>query len=56
MSVDAIPSVSAYKSEHALEQYRWAPSDLGLALFQAAVYDAAAGLYYRARARFLAHD
>ena len=54
--LDAIPSVSAYKSEHALEQYRWAPSDLGLALFQAAVYDAAAGLYYRARARFLAHD
>jgi len=47
--LDAIPSVSAYKSEHALEQYRWAPSDLGLLLFQSAVYDGAAGLYYRAR-------
>jgi len=47
--LDAIPSVSAYKSEHALERYRWAPSDLGLLLFQSAVYDAAAGLYYRAR-------
>jgi uncharacterized SAM-binding protein YcdF (DUF218 family) len=53
--LDAIPSVAAYKPEHALERYRWAPSDLGLALFQSAVYDGAAGMYYRARAQFVSH-
>jgi uncharacterized SAM-binding protein YcdF (DUF218 family) len=46
---DAIPSVSPYKSEHALERLRWVPGDAGLLLFQSVVYDTAAGLYYRAR-------
>jgi len=46
---DPIPSVAAYKSDHSLERYRWAPNDLGLLLFQSFVYDEAAQLYYRAR-------
>jgi len=46
---DPIPSAAAYKSDHALDRYRWAPSDLGLLLFQGFVYDEAAQLYYRAR-------
>ncbi len=46
---DAIPSVSPYKSEHALERWRWVPADGGLLLFQSVVYDSAAALYYRAR-------
>jgi uncharacterized SAM-binding protein YcdF (DUF218 family) len=46
---DPIPSASAYKSDHSLERYRWAPGDLGLLLFQSFVYDEAAQLYYRAR-------
>jgi len=46
---DAIPSVSPYKSEHALERWRWVPGEAGLLLFQSVVYDGAAGLYYRAR-------
>ena len=46
---DAIPSVSPYKSEHALERLRWVPAEAGLLLFQSVVYDGAAGLYYRAR-------
>jgi uncharacterized SAM-binding protein YcdF (DUF218 family) len=46
---DAIPSVSPYKSEHALERLRWVPGEAGLLLFQSVVYDGAAGLYYRAR-------
>ncbi|PYR36148.1 MAG: hypothetical protein DMF93_20455 [Acidobacteria bacterium] len=46
---DPIPSAAAYKSDHSLERYRWAPNDLGLLLFQGFVYDEAAQLYYRAR-------
>jgi uncharacterized SAM-binding protein YcdF (DUF218 family) len=46
---DAIPSAAAYKSDHALERYRWAPNDLGLLLFQSVVYDTAAEIYYRLR-------
>ena len=46
---DAIPSASPYKSEHALERWRWVPGDPGLLLFQSVVYDTAAGFYYRAR-------
>ena len=46
---DPVPSASAYKSDHSLERYRWAPNDLGLLLFQSFVYDEAALLYYRAR-------
>ena len=46
---DAIPSASPYKSEHALERWRWVPGDPGLLLFQSVVYDSAAGFYYRAR-------
>jgi uncharacterized SAM-binding protein YcdF (DUF218 family) len=46
---DPIPSVAPYKSDHALEHYRWLPNDLGIWLFDMVVYDAAATLYYRAR-------
>jgi len=46
---DPVPSASAYKSDHSLERYRWAPNDLGLLLFQSFVYDEAAQFYYRAR-------
>jgi len=46
---DPVPSAAAYKSDHSLERYRWAPNDLGLLLFQSFVYDEAAELYYRAR-------
>jgi uncharacterized SAM-binding protein YcdF (DUF218 family) len=49
IGIDAIPSVAAFKSEHALEKYRWLPSDLGLLLSDSVVYDTAAELYYRAR-------
>jgi uncharacterized SAM-binding protein YcdF (DUF218 family) len=47
--IDAIPSAAPYKSDHALEELRWLPSDGGLRLSDGVVYDIAAALYYRAK-------
>jgi uncharacterized SAM-binding protein YcdF (DUF218 family) len=47
--LDPVPSVAPYKSDHWLERHRWVPSDRGLWLVDAVVYDTAAEWYYRAR-------
>jgi len=47
--LDPIPSASAFKSDHSLESKRWAPSDLGLLLFDTFVYDVLSNWYYRLR-------
>jgi len=47
--LDPVPSVSAYKSDHSLERFRWAPSDGGLLLVDSVLYDGAAEWYYRVR-------
>jgi uncharacterized SAM-binding protein YcdF (DUF218 family) len=45
--LNPVPSTSAYKSDGTLESRRWLPSDAGLLLFSAFVYDSAAAIYYR---------
>ena len=47
--LDPVPSVAPYKSDHSLDRLRWVPSNLGLWLVDAVVYDTAADWYYRAR-------
>jgi len=44
--LDPIPSAAPYTSDHALDRSRWAPSDLGLLLFDTLVYDTMSGVYY----------
>jgi len=46
---DPVPSTAAYKPDHSLARLRWIPSDVGLALADALVYEAAAEVYYRLR-------
>jgi uncharacterized SAM-binding protein YcdF (DUF218 family) len=47
--LDPVPSVAPLKPEHWAERFRWMPNELGLWLFDAVVYDAAASWYYRLR-------
>jgi uncharacterized SAM-binding protein YcdF (DUF218 family) len=47
--LDPIPSVAPYKSEHSLERFPWAPSEVGFVLFDNVVYDTMSTLYYRLR-------
>jgi uncharacterized SAM-binding protein YcdF (DUF218 family) len=47
--LDPVPSVAPYKSDHSLDRLRFVPSNLGLWLVDAVVYDTAADWYYRAR-------
>jgi uncharacterized SAM-binding protein YcdF (DUF218 family) len=47
--LDPVPSASAFKSDHSLESQRWAPSDVGLLLFDTFVYDVLSNWYYRLR-------
>jgi uncharacterized SAM-binding protein YcdF (DUF218 family) len=47
--LDPIPSAAPHKSDHSLERYRWAPSNLGMLLFDNVVYDAVSTVYYRLR-------
>jgi len=47
--LDPIPSASAFKSAYSLESSRWAPSDVGLLLFDTFVYAVLSDWYYRLR-------
>jgi len=44
--LDPVPSASPYASDHSLDTSRWAPSDVGLILFDTLVYDTMSGVYY----------
>lgn len=47
--LDVVPSVARFKPDHTNEHRRWMPNELGLWLFDTAVYDLGATWYYRLR-------
>lgn len=47
--LDPVPSASAYKSDNANARLRWIPSESGIVIFDAVLYDVAATWYYRLR-------
>jgi uncharacterized SAM-binding protein YcdF (DUF218 family) len=49
VGLNPVPSVSAYKSDHAFEDYRWLPNQGALLLSDIVFYDTAAWWYYKAR-------
>lgn len=44
--LDPVPSAAPYTADHTIDSSRWAPSDVGLLLFDTFVYDTMSGLYY----------